>query len=710
VSSKLAAFRLGIAPFAHAKPEQEAMYPRDFVTFGLGCALTLSIVVTASANTNVVIDRFTVTRNGQPFFEDRFTGTSSPPAAPANAFGQPMRYQVLGKIGQENLASGKLTLRSLDGVDNVAPSGETTRLNAARLLTDADPSKPRPGLKRDFTFSIAALFEFVMPGGMMVNSEGYGIRLANWRNNQASHVVNLILIRNNENKPVLRLWHGSFGEGQSSQHVITEQPIEVQPGQQILLTLSRTTLASSEITAQYQIFKGGAAVSPSTTLGTAPAIFDAASNWTRGEFFVFESMSLPASYGSKVSDSGWGAQPRNKPLLEQFRAECRSQLKDDPQNERSMEICINGKMWSLPPGDPPQDLELLEFAPWLVGNRGPSEAKGVILFLLSFNLDGSLDRYRLTPYFLKTLNEHGWDILEAKVPERFTGRSWGARLSEAEAPLVKGSVKALKDRGYRRVIAGGFGAGAWTAILAAQNGDLAADALLLDSPFGYGPSQWPDGVANPRFLRNLTELAPLVKNISLPTVFMKFAGDVWDYGQTPGELFKQSLGQRSTPNLVINHPPGFDGYFGAWMPIFDYAYGQCIEDFLERLASAPCALPPLSDRDFRSIVSLRQVADPQQNGATSVGRLLGKKFDVYPVDIAATHPYQDTENRRYEFVGPTQLLQTNHNNELRRSISFRDGLLCVGGSCHVLLDWSDGYLLEFEPETGNLLAWWIEDR
>jgi hypothetical protein len=526
-------------------------------------------------------------------------------------------------------------------------------------------------------------------------------------------VVNLVLLRDIESKPVLQLSQASFGVYQSSQYVIAEQPIEVRPGQQILLTLSRTTLANSEITAQYQIFEGEKAVSPGTTLGAAPAIFDAASNWTRGEFFVFESTRPPGSYGSKVSDFGWGAQARNKPLLEQFRSECRAVLKDDPQNERSMDVCMLGKMWRLPQGDPPEDLELLEFPPWLVGNRGPSEAKGVILFLLGFNLHGSLDRYRLTPYFLKTLNEHGWDILEAKIPERFTGRSWGIRLGEAEAPLVKGSVKALKDRGYRRVIAGGYGQGAWTAILAAQGGDLAADALLLDSPLAYGMSHWPDGVANADFPKNVTELAPLVKNIGLPTVFMKFAGvgrDVYDYGRTPGELFRQSLGQRLVPNLVINHPPGFDGFFGAWMPVFDFAYGQCIENFLERLVSAPCAPPPLSDRDFRSIVSLDRVASSQQKRVTSVSMLLGKKFDIYPVDIAATHPYQDMENRRYEFVGTNEWLQTNHSDEFREAISFRDGLLCVGGTCSVLLTWSDGYLLQFEPQTGNLLAWWVEDR
>jgi hypothetical protein len=42
------------------------------------------------------------------------------------------------------------------------------------------------------------------------------------------------------------------------------------------------------------------------------------------------------------------------------------------------------------------------------------------------------------------------------------------------------------------------------------------------------------------------------------------------------------------------------------------------------------------------------------------------------------------------------------------SYVFRGGLLCAADNCTALIRWSEREILEFDPKTGNLRAWWIE--
>ena len=153
---------------------------------------------------------------------------------------------------------------------------------------------------------------------------------------------------------------------------------------------------------------------------------------------------------------------------------------------------------------------------------------------------------------------------------------------------------------------------------------------------------------------------------------------------------------------MLAKPPGFSGHFAAYLPVFDFAYGQCIEAFIESPRLEACRPPPLSNDDFRSIVSLAQIGEVGGRQIVEAAMLTGKKFVVFSLVSDA--------NQHYDYVAATQRLKMNTDGIARESVSFRDGLHCVGGACSKLIQWADGRLLEFDSKTGDLRAWWVEER
>ncbi|HEY4908802.1 MAG TPA: hypothetical protein VIJ73_04840, partial [Methylomirabilota bacterium] len=72
-------------------------------------------------------------------------------------------------------------------------------------------------------------------------------------------------------------------------------PINPTAGDQILLVLSRASLKSSHVTAQFQFMRNGAPVAPPVALADSAPVFGGGQrNWTRAEFFVFEQTESPA--------------------------------------------------------------------------------------------------------------------------------------------------------------------------------------------------------------------------------------------------------------------------------------------------------------------------------------------------------------------------------------------------------------------------------
>jgi pimeloyl-ACP methyl ester carboxylesterase len=351
---------------------------------------------------------------------------------------------------------------------------------------------------------------------------------------------------------------------------------------------------------------------------------------------------------------------------------------------------------------PPSSTELIEFTPWLIREVGPATAKGVVYFIRGWSVGLGLDDFRLTPYATQSLATGGWDVIGAKYPNRSIGPHDNYASVPAAAEFVRARAAALKAQGYKRVIVAGQSWGAWVAVAAAQAEDFAADALWLTVPNIYGPRITEHGAVNREFPLNRTKFAALLPNLRTPAILETFAGDKWDPGNL-ATLVRSHYQSLSRPDFVIDKPGGFVGHFSGWLPVYDYAFGQCIEAFLEQPQALACRPRPLSNDDFRSIVKLSQVADAGSRRISSAQPLIGKKFVAFNLAYPK-RPYHYLYN--YETAGERSTMSPFA--ETSEAVSFRDGQHCVAGTCTLLIQWSQRQILEFDPSSGNLRAWWTQ--
>ena len=279
-----------------------------------------------------------------------------------------------------------------------------------------------------------------------------------------------------------------------------------------------------------------------------------------------------------------------------------------------------------------QDLRLVEFTPWLTTKKGPNSAKGVIYFIRgwgeSAHAGGSLDQFQLAPFFLNTFSENGWDVVGAKYPNTPTNL-FPAQLVSPAARFVNRRVKELRTQGYKRVILVGHSWGAWVSMVSAQT-KADVDAVVAMAPAVYGPKETSAGRPNSFFSKNASEFAKVVSAVRTPTVLALFAEDRFE-PDGRGNSAEKQLSKNKVAHLIVNRDPAFKGHLAGWLPIFDFAYGNCIRSFIEHPGPTECNLPPLSNSDVRSIVSAKQVIDIDDKNVASAQPLVGKKFAIYPL-------------------------------------------------------------------------------
>lgn len=404
-------------------------------------------------------------------------------------------------------------------------------------------------------------------------------------------------------------------------------------------------------------------------------------------------------------------------LRERYRGQCRAEVIAErgrrPDNRPLVRACVIARMQrAMPrmahaavsaPIKSATPMALLEGTPWLAQpSKGPAAAKGIIYFVGGYSLGGrSRDDFRLSPYLLKSLSDDGWDIILAKLPHNVDGP--GFQFVGGGARTIERRAAELRAQGYKRVIVGGHSWGAWAAMMAARDG-LAVDALLLSAPNAFGERISPiTGGPNPDFQLSMTEFEPLIGKITVPTVLILPADKVWDPDPAArGRIAEKHFAAANIAHLVVANAPGFSGHYAGWLPFFDFAYGKCIATFLQKLASAPCLMPLLSNNDFRSILWLRQVANAETKRLTAADKLVGKKYAVYTLG--------DVDNKRIEYLSPTKRMVMESSSQDTETVAFKDGLECAKNACSVLIMWSERNVLEFDAKTGALRAWWIEEN
>ena len=409
------------------------------------------------------------------------------------------------------------------------------------------------------------------------------------------------------------------------------------------------------------------------------------------------------------------SQPREA-VLEQFRTQCRAKyqsLRGHGQHETvaaRVRSCVDDKIrtfaWESAAASPSSsvELKLLEFTPWLAKpNSGPAAAKGVIYFVNGFSSGRGSDEFQIAPYFIKSFSESGWDVISAKIPKQQEGYK-GALLLPGGSAFVGRRLAELKALGYRRVILAGHSWGAWLAPIVAQNSKVAIDALILSGPAAYGPDKLREnGRPNPTFNLNLNEFGALMSKVSVPTVLILPNDTVFEPNAIArGDLAEKQFTDAKLPHLVLAKPPGFKGHYAGWLPFFDFAFGACIEAFLNDPQSKPCALPQRRNVDFRAILDLKEVAESEHKQIVSGDDLSGRKFVVYTLE--------DFDNKHFDFVSSKARVTMASERRFRDNFSVQNGILCSGGSsgCSVLIEWAPHQILEFDQKSSKLKAWWVE--
>lgn len=157
--------------------------------------ISISILACTSAvvhATNFTIDQFTVTKNGNPFFEDTFSNGNP------NDTGTNRTYFTIPDPLSGPETNGRLEINPYDGVIRASPlTGEDLYIQRARLRTNLDNDNLNSGLKVDDTFSVRGLFDLTLPTQFR---ERFGVRLVDYAaiNPAPNDVVEVAVRKKNE--------------------------------------------------------------------------------------------------------------------------------------------------------------------------------------------------------------------------------------------------------------------------------------------------------------------------------------------------------------------------------------------------------------------------------------------------------------------------------------------------------------------------------
>ena len=234
----------------------------------------------------VLLDEFTVTRNGSAFFTDSFDDAVPPPSAPGGR-----QYNVSGSFGPET--GGKLTMDSVDAVCGINAFGNNRCIQRAILQTNIDSSNLTNGLKIDDTFSVTGLFDLTDPS---VLREKYGIRLTDRGGLEGTppngnDIIELAVRRTSGDQLTVRLRRLDVGTGIDT--ILETLPLDLSLGDQIALMLSRNSTTSNAITVSFSYVNAGVFSSP-TAFSITPDIFNGES-FTRAAFVATTPVPLPAA-------------------------------------------------------------------------------------------------------------------------------------------------------------------------------------------------------------------------------------------------------------------------------------------------------------------------------------------------------------------------------------------------------------------------------
>ena len=329
-----------------------------------------------------------------------------------------------------------------------------------------------------------------------------------------------------------------------------------------------------------------------------------------------------------------------------------------------------------------------------------SNGKNLIYFINGF--DCSSNDYRedqVAPlYIFFDLARSGhWDVIKGNFQKR---DCYGSPLVAKASRTLFRRARELKQKGYQRVVFAGHSVGAWSIMIAAQRPDFTADELVLLAPANWGAAKKPNGADNPDFTRNKTEYLDYLHNITKPSVVVLFAKDIFDPGGRGPET-EAILSSARVPHLLIDQPQEVWGHGAAWLPAFDYAYGDCIERFLLTPVNGNCRPRELSTTTFGRSVLIASFPTPIRKSSPMRTSLLARE------DVCDLFQHRKRGGRHVYVAnriasGILQGVQPH-------PITFADSGYCDAEgkdkACRWLRRWSNDRLLTFDPMTGLTVGW-----
>lgn len=235
-------------------------------------------------------------------------------------------------------------------------------------------------------------------------------------------------------------------------------------------------------------------------------------------------------------------------------------------------------LWPTPPVFETEIRSKL-IVPWKFTNDGPDKAKGVIVHVPGYaghRYPPTLD-HPVAPYYLRKLNQKGYDVLRLNIAHFDYGSTDYEELSQKLRDVVSG----LRKGGYARVFLNGQSRGAWEILSASANG-LGIDGAMLFVPAAHGrPIRW-DGSTNSRYAIAVEDFDELMQRAGrYRFLFAFFDGDQYDPGGRADTLATRAADGPDLEQYVLDDPGDLAGHGAAGRIAFQKIYGPCLETFLE---------------------------------------------------------------------------------------------------------------------------------
>ncbi len=219
-------------------------------------------------------------------------------------------------------------------------------------------------------------------------------------------------------------------------------------------------------------------------------------------------------------------------------------------------------------------------------HRGPAESLGAVIYIPGNGDDDLPPDDAAVPVYVEAMQAQGWDTFKVVTNNASLGLG---RSHERAVDGVAGHIADLRRRGYKRVVTAAQSFGAWVSLLGGAHPEIWADASIASVPACCGPKVW-EGVPNYSFLRNRTELGPVLSELRTPTIIMFFNGDDEFEPGGRAEITKSTLAENGIPHYVIDKPDGLSGHSAAWTKEFHDQFGGCVAEFAAGHVDSPaCA-------------------------------------------------------------------------------------------------------------------------